>query len=80
MAMPDLASKPPGAAAEAHRLTRVQKLAALLVILGPEAAGQVLRGFNPPEVEAISGEMSKVTMISQELQSEILAEFSEVAV
>jgi len=80
MAMSDLASKPSGAGADAPRLSRVQKLAALLVILGTDAAAEVLRGFDPPEVEALSSEMAKFTMISQELQNEILAEFSEVAV
>jgi flagellar motor switch protein FliG len=82
MAVPDLASKPVGgAASEPPRLTRVQKLAALLVMLGPDAAAEVLRGFDePPVVEAISAEMAKFTMIGQELQNEILAEFSEVAV
>lgn len=80
MAIPDPASKPPGTGAEAPRLSRVQKLAALLVILGADAAAKVLRGFDPAAVEAISGEMAKFTMIGQELQNEILAEFSEVAV
>jgi flagellar motor switch protein FliG len=80
MAVADPASKPPGAAAESPRLSRVQKLAALLVILGADAAAEILRGFDPQVVEAISAEMAKFTMIGQELQNEILAEFSEVAV
>lgn len=61
-------------------LTRIQKLAALLVILGPETAAQVLRGFDPQEVETISTEMTTFAMISQEMQRAILREFSEVAV
>lgn len=65
---------------QAPKLTRVQKLAALLVILGPEAAAQVLRGFDVREVEAICSEMAKFTFISQELQAEVLRDFSEVAV
>ncbi|MGO9203356.1 MAG: flagellar motor switch protein FliG [Limisphaerales bacterium] len=80
MAVADPASNPPGAAAESPRLSRVQKLAALLVILGADAAAEILRGFDPQVVEAISAEMAKFTMIGQELQNEILAEFSEVAV
>lgn len=67
-------------ASSAPKFTRVQKLAGLLVILGPEAAAQVLKGFEPNEVEQISGEMAKFPMISQELQDEILGDFSEVAV
>ena len=73
-------TKPGTQAVEAPKLTRVQKLAALLVILGPDAAAQVLRTFEPVEVESICSEMAKFTMVSQELQAEILREFSDVAV
>jgi len=66
--------------AERQNLSRVQKLACLLVILGPDSAAQILRGFDPLEVENICGEMAKFSLISQELQLEILREFSEVAV
>ena len=62
------------------KLTRIQKLAALLVILGPDTAAQVLRGFDVHEVETISAEMVNSAMISQEMQLAILREFSEVAV
>ncbi|SPE56892.1 Flagellar motor switch protein FliG [Verrucomicrobia bacterium] len=72
--------KAPAPAAEPSELSRVQKLAALLVILGPDAAAQILRGFESHEVETISSEMANFAMISQELQSEILQEFSEVAI
>jgi flagellar motor switch protein FliG len=66
--------------AEASKMSKLQKLAALLVILGPDAASAVLRGFDPPEIESISSEMSKFPMIGQELQRVILSEFSTVAV
>ena len=69
---------PPGA--EAPKLSRMQKLAALLVILGADAAAQVLRTFEPQEVEQICSEMAQFAMVSQELQAEILRDFSEVAV
>ncbi len=79
MATPQDASNPSGAASPL-RLTRMQKLAGLLVILGPDAAAQILRGFEPLEIENISTEMAKFNLIDQELQGEILADFSEVAV
>jgi len=44
------------------------KLAALLIVLGPESAAQILKNFNENELEAISMEMSKLTVISHELQ------------
>lgn len=62
------------------KLTKIQKLAALLTLLGPDNAAQVLKGLEPREVEAVSAEMVQFTLISQEEQIQILAEFSDVAV
>lgn len=62
------------------KMTKVQKLAALLVILGPESAAQIVKVFDEHEVELISIEMSKLTLVPQELQRDILREFSEVAI
>src|ERR1700749_3891088 len=64
---------------EVIKMTRVQKLAALLVILGPESAAQMMKNFDEHELEAVSLEMSKLNVISQELQNEILRDFTEVA-
>jgi flagellar motor switch protein FliG len=76
--------QPPGTrpnpeSTEVARLTKVQKLAALLVMLGPDSAATILKSFEAPEVEAITGEMAKLPMISQTLQQHLLAEFSDVA-
>ena len=80
--MPQAQTTPQTASPDAGpaQLTRVQKLAVLLVILGPDSAAQLLRGFAPPEVEAITTEMAKLGMVSQELQLEVLRDFSQVAV
>ncbi|MDW8310987.1 MAG: hypothetical protein RMK20_16565, partial [Verrucomicrobiales bacterium] len=61
------------------QMTNVQKLAALLVILGPDTAAHVLKHLDEHELEVISGEMAKFTFISRELQAAILKEFTEVA-
>jgi flagellar motor switch protein FliG len=74
---PDTDNK--SAASEYGRLTKFQKLAALLVMLGPDNASAVLKRFDLIEVEAISTEMAKMPMISQETQQELLREFSDVA-
>ena len=58
---------------EAHELLAGPEAGRLLVILGPDSAAQILRSFDPSEVEGICGEMAKLTMISQELQLELLA-------
>src|SRR6185436_20828079 len=61
-------------------LNKTQKLAALLVMLGSETAAIILKQFQPREIEAISREMARFNLITQEQQEDILAEFSEVAV
>jgi flagellar motor switch protein FliG len=66
-------------AVEISQMTKLQKLAALLTILGPEGAAQILKILDEHELEAVSLEMSRLTIISQELQWEILREFSDVA-
>ena len=65
---------------DVSKLSKVQKLGALLVILGPESAAQIIKHLEDYEVEAVSAEMSKFAMITQEMQDAILKEFSEVAV
>jgi flagellar motor switch protein FliG len=64
----------------AAALTRVQKLAVLLVMLGPESAAQLLKHFDEKEIEAVAVEMAKVNNISPEIQREVLREFAGVAV
>jgi len=70
----------PEAATENAPLNKTQKLAALLVMLGPESGGAILRQLQPREVEAISREMARFNLITREQQMEILEEFSDVAV
>lgn len=62
------------------RMTKVQKLAALLIILGPESASQILKIFDEYELEAITAEMAKLTLVPQEMQHAVLHEFSQVAI
>ena len=61
-------------------MTKVQKLAALLIIIGPEAASQVMKNLDEHELDTVAGEMAKMPMIPQELQRDILKEFTGVAV
>jgi flagellar motor switch protein FliG len=68
------------ATAESGALTKTQKLAALLVMLGSDSAAVVLKQFQPREIESISREMARFNLITREQQQEILIEFSEVAV
>ena len=78
--MPATLEAPEAANVEVGVLTKTQKLAALLVMLGPESAAVILKQFQPREVEAISREMARFNLITREQQREILGEFSNVAV
>jgi flagellar motor switch protein FliG len=59
-------------------MNKVQKLAALLVVLGPEEASVILSAFNQRQMEQIMGEMAKIEFLSQDIQQCLLEEFSSV--
>src|SRR4051812_25039042 len=83
MAAPTASPEPKIAAKPVSRfatLTKLQKLAGLLVMLGPETAAHLLKTFPLHDVDAISTEMAKLEIVSHELQQHILEEFSAVAV
>jgi flagellar motor switch protein FliG len=59
-------------------LTKTQKLAALLVVLGPEEAAVILSAFNQRQMEQIMTEMAKIEFLSADVQQALLEEFSSV--
>jgi len=61
------------------KLTKVQKFAIFLIMLGPDSAAQILKNLDEHELEVISAEMARQSLVSQELQVAILREFSDVA-
>src|SRR5689334_11547472 len=62
------------------KMSKVQKLAGLLIVIGPEAASQVMKNLEEHELEGVAAEMAKFTMITQEMQQALLKEFTDVAV
>jgi flagellar motor switch protein FliG len=68
------------AAEEVSRMSKVQKLAALLIVLGPDSAAGILKNMDEHELESVTAEMAKITMVNADLQVEILREFTDVAV
>ena len=60
------------------KLTRQQKLAIFLICIGSESAAEVLRHFDDNEVEVICREMSSFPMIGENVQKQVLEEFSSV--
>src|SRR6202453_2673836 len=59
-------------------LSKVQKLASLLVVLGPEEASVILNAFNQRQMEQIMTEMAKIEFLSSDIQQAVLEEFSSV--
>jgi flagellar motor switch protein FliG len=78
--MPATLETPEVVSPESGAMTKIQKLAALLVMLGPESAAVILKQFPPREMEAVSREMARFGLITRDQQQQILSEFSEVAV
>lgn len=66
-------------AGENGALNKSQMLAALVVMLGAESGAIILKQFQPREIETISREMARFSLISRKQQDQILQEFSEVA-
>ncbi len=62
------------------KLSRQQKLAVLLICVGPEAAAEILKHFDDIEAEQLCREMSALQMISDTVQKQALEEFSSVVV
>lgn len=66
--------------ADVSKMTKVQKLAGLLIVIGPEAASHLLKNLDEHELEMVAAEMARFTMITAEMQEALLREFSELAV
>lgn len=60
------------------KLTRSQKLAIFLVVIGPEAAASVLKQFDEPEVELLCREMSNISIVPEAVQKQAIEEFAGV--
>ncbi|HEY1110335.1 MAG TPA: flagellar motor switch protein FliG [Opitutaceae bacterium] len=58
------------------KLTRLQKLAIFLIIIGPETAAEVLKQFDDGDIELLCREMSTITAVPVEVQRLALDEFS----
>lgn len=60
------------------KLSKHQKLALLLIVLGPEAAAEVMRQFDDAEIEMICREMTQYTMVSENMRQKVLEEFTPI--
>ncbi len=62
--------------ADYKKLTRVQRLATFLVVIGPEAAAHVLKEFDDESIEIICKEMTNISAIETDRQKAAVEEFS----
>ncbi len=62
------------------RLSASQKLAAFLVIMGEDAAADILKNFDDNERELVCAEMANLPLLDSNQQGAVLQEFTEMAV
>lgn len=63
---------------EFSEMDRFQKLAVLLVILGPDLGGRFLRYFPEEEIVKVAEQMALINLISEEVKLETIKEFAVV--
>jgi len=63
-----------------EELTNRQKAAIMLMVLGPETAGNVVRYLEEDHIEALSLELARLDKVSPEQRETVIAEFYENAV
>ncbi|MBT3483121.1 MAG: flagellar motor switch protein FliG [Opitutales bacterium] len=61
-----------------NTLSRTQKLATFLIVIGPEAAAHLLKEFEDDEIELICREMTGIMAIEEDDQKQAIEEFSGV--
>ncbi len=60
------------------KLTRLQKLATFLIVIGPEAAAEVMRHFNDAEIEGVCREMGQTPVVTEAVRASVLEEFAPI--
>lgn len=60
------------------KLSRQQKLAIFLIVVGPDAAAEVLKCLDDATVELLCREMSMYPMVSEQLQKQVTEEFGGI--
>jgi flagellar motor switch protein FliG len=60
------------------KLNRQQKLAVFLIVIGPDAAADIMKNFDDTEIELLAREMSNFTMIPDGVKKQALQEFAPI--
>ena len=59
-------------------MNKFQKLASLLVILGPDNSSSILKGMDDNTIESVVSEVSKMELLNADEQQEILNYYGDV--
>lgn len=65
-------------ALEYKSLNKIQKIAAFLIVIGPDAAAEVMKNFENTQLEMICREMAAMPMVDLPAQEELMKEFASV--
>lgn len=60
------------------KLTKLQKLAIFMVVIGPEVSSELLKQFDDPEIEIICREISNFSIVDRDTQTKVMEEFSDI--
>jgi len=60
------------------KLSRQQKLSLFLIVIGPEAAAEVLRQFEDAEVELLCRDMAQFSVVDDVVQRQVIEEFTGI--
>ncbi len=63
-----------------EELTSKEKAAIMLMVFGPEAAGQVIRHFKEDQIEQLSLEVARLDRVTPDQREDIINEFYEMAI
>jgi flagellar motor switch protein FliG len=63
---------------EYSALTKTQKLAAFLIVIGPDAAAEVMKHFENAQVELICRELAELNVLDEATQRAVMLEFAGI--
>lgn len=61
-----------------YHLSKTQRLAAFMVMVGPNLAAELLQCFDDPEVEEICREIAKIQIMDEEMKELLMGEFAGI--
>lgn len=61
-----------------YQMSKTQRLAAFMVMVGPDLAAQLLQCFDDPDVEDICREVARIQIMDEEMKELLMEEFSDI--